>query len=84
MNIGLVIGYIAAFLTSIASIPQVIKSIKTKSTKDISMLTMIFTLMLFLLWTTYGVYLNDLPLILGDGIPAIFILTIIGLKLKYG
>lgn len=84
MNILLLIGYIAAFLTIIAPLPQVIKAIKTKSTKDISMLSIFFYIVILSLWTIYGLYINDLPIILGDGTPIIFWVAIIGLKLKYG
>lgn len=47
------------------------------------MLMILFLLFLTLLWTIYGFYLNDLPLIWGDGVGVILFVIIVGLKLMY-
>lgn len=60
------LGYLAAFCTTVAFIPQVIKIWKTKSTKDISLLMfVIFTFGVFC-WLIYGILNNDHPLILAN------------------
>ncbi|MDX1629826.1 MAG: SemiSWEET transporter [Fulvivirga sp.] len=78
------IGLTAAFLTTIAFLPQVIKTWKTRSAKDLSLgMFSLFTTGIFL-WLVYGLLVNDLPIILAN----IFTLTLSGIilffKLKYG
>ena len=78
-----VVGLIAATFTTIALLPQLMKVWKTKSTRDIS--TGMFTLYssgLFL-WFIYGVYINDLPLILANSLAFIQALIILVFKAKY-
>jgi len=77
------IGLAAATLTTIAFLPQVIKIWKTKETKDISLLMYALFTVGVLLWLSYGVILNDLPLILANGITSVLALSVLVLKLKY-
>jgi MtN3 and saliva related transmembrane protein len=74
-----VIGYFAGFCTAIAQFPQAIKVIKTNDTKSIS-LGMYFIMTLGIsLWFLYGVLLNNLPMIIANGvclIPSVYILYI--------
>ena len=78
-----IIGLIAAAFTTIALFPQLIKVWKTKSTKDIS--TGMFTLYCcgVFLWFVYGVYLNDLPIMIANSLAFIQALVILMLKAKY-
>jgi len=78
------LGLVAAFLTTIAFLPQVIKTWKSRSAKDLSLgMFAIFTTGI-LLWLIYGILINDLPIILAN----IFTLTlssiILFFKLKHG
>jgi MtN3 and saliva related transmembrane protein len=78
-----IVGLIAAAFTTIALLPQLTKVWKTKSTRDIS--TGMFTLYsngLFL-WFVYGVYTNDLPIILANSLAFIQALIILIFKAKY-
>ena len=77
------IGFFAAFCTTIAFLPQAIKVYKTKSTKDISLLMFIIFTVGVASWLTYGVYLNDLPLIAANTITLILSLFILFYKIKY-
>ncbi len=78
-----VIGLAAAFLTTVSSLPQVIKTIKLKETKDISFWMWSFLSAGIFLWLVYGIFKNDLPIILANGISLIFVLIVLGLKIKY-
>ncbi|MCC7572539.1 MAG: SemiSWEET transporter [Candidatus Methanofastidiosum sp.] len=78
-----VIGLAAAFLTTVSSLPQVIKTIKLKETKDISFWMWSFLSGGIFLWLVYGIFKNDLPIILANGISLIFVLIVLGLKIKY-
>ena len=78
-----IIGLIAAAFTTISLFPQLIKVWKTKSTKDIS--TGMFSLYCggVFLWFVYGVYVNDLPIIIANSLAFIQALIILILKAKY-
>lgn len=60
------IGFLAAFLTTAAFIPQVIKIYKTNKTKNLSLPTfLMFSLGVFC-WLLYGIYLNSYPMIIAN------------------
>ena len=83
MDIITIIGLIAAAFTTVALFPQLIKVWKTKSTKDIS--TGMFSLYCggVFLWFVYGVYLNDLPIMIANSLAFIQALAILMFKAKY-
>ncbi|MGA2680372.1 MAG: SemiSWEET transporter [Candidatus Bathyarchaeia archaeon] len=78
-----IIGLIAAAFTTISLLPQLMKVWKTKSTRDIS--TGMFTLYCsgVFLWFVYGVYLNDLPIMLANSLAFVQALAILIFKAKY-
>ncbi|HBF87941.1 MAG TPA: hypothetical protein DDX39_04790 [Bacteroidales bacterium] len=78
-----IIGFIAAASTTVSFIPQAIKTIKTRQTKDISLL--MYALLTFgvLMWTIYGIMVNDLPVLLANGITIIFAAIVLVLKIKH-
>jgi len=78
-----IIGLIAAAFTTISLFPQLIKVWKTKSTKDIS--TGMFSLFCcgVFLWFIYGVYVNDLPIMIANSLAFIQALIILIFKAKY-
>ncbi len=78
-----IIGLVAACFTTVSLLPQLIKVWKTKSTKDIS--TGMFLLYCggVFLWFIYGVYLNDVPIILANSIAFVQAFIILILKTKY-
>ena len=78
-----IIGLIAAAFTTISLFTQLIKVWKTKSTKDIS--TGMFSLFCcgVFLWFIYGVYVNDLPIMIANSLAFIQALIILIFKAKY-
>ena len=78
-----IIGLIAALFTTVSLLPQLIKGYKTKSTKDIS--TGMFTLfgVGVLLWFVYGVFVNDLPIMVANSLAFIQAAVILFFKAKY-
>jgi MtN3 and saliva related transmembrane protein len=78
-----IIGMVAAVLTTGSFVPQVYKTVIEKSTKDISltMYTAMFTGVT--LWFVYGVLIHSISMMLANGITALLLLIMIGLKLKY-
>lgn len=65
-----ILGYFAGFMSTTSSLPQIVKAIKTRKTQDLSYITISMIITGGILWTVYGVFLNDLPLIIWDAIPA--------------
>jgi MtN3 and saliva related transmembrane protein len=79
-----IVGLAAAFLTTVAFLPQVIHTIRTRSTHDISLrMYSLYTAGIFL-WLVYGLFLRDLPLIASNTITFVLSGTILGLKLRHG
>ena len=77
-----IIGIIAAFLTTIAFIPQVYKVVKSNRTDGLSKTTFsIFTIGVFL-WLIYGFLKNSVSMIIGNGITLILALIIISYLIK--
>jgi len=78
-----IIGLIAALFTTVSILPQLIKVYKTKSTKDIS--TGMFTLfgVGVFLWFVYGVFVNDLPIMVANSLAFIQAAVILFFKAKY-
>lgn len=73
------VGYIAGACTAVAQFPQAYKVIKTGETNSISLgMYVVMTFGVFC-WLLYGVLLNNLPMILANGvslIPSLYILYI--------
>ena len=77
-----IIGIIAAFLTTIAFIPQVYKVVKSNRTDGLSKTTFsIFTIGVFL-WLIYGFLKNSFSMIIGNGITLILALIILSYLIK--
>ena len=83
MDFIIVLGLVAGGLTTFAMLPQLIKILKTKSTKDISLLLFIMAFLGVILWLVYGFLINDIPVIVGNGISLLLVGSVLILKLKY-
>lgn len=77
------VGFLAAFLTTISTLPQFIATVKTKNVEGVS-LGMFLTLGSgIILWFIYGVLRNDIPLILANFATFILVSANIYMILKY-
>ncbi|MBX2809897.1 MAG: SemiSWEET transporter [Cellvibrionaceae bacterium] len=65
------IGFAAAFLTTIAFLPQVLQVIRTRSTGDLSLGTYSFFWTGVVMWMVYGIVQGDLAIIIANGITAV-------------
>mgnify|MGYP002864469633 CR=1 FL=1 len=75
-------GYLAAFCTTIAFIPQAVKVYKTKQTKDISLGMFSLLIAGFVLWLWYGIILLSYPIILANAVTILIAIYIIIVKIK--
>jgi MtN3 and saliva related transmembrane protein len=78
------LGFMAAFLTTTAFLPQVLQIWKSKSTKDLSLQTLLSFIAGITMWLFYGILLHSSPIIIANTITLILNLVILFFKLKYG
>jgi len=78
-----IIGLIAGMLTTSAFIPQVIKTWRTKSAKDLSLVMFLLYCLGVLLWSIYGLMINQFPVILWNIITLALASVILYFKLKF-
>ena len=75
------IGLAAAFLTTIAFIPQVIQVWKSKSVEGLSLTTYIIFIIGVFLWFLYGLSIGSLSMIIANFITVLLASVIIYLSL---
>ena len=78
-----IIGYCAAFLTTIAFLPQAIQSWRTRDLSGISLgMYSLFTAGVGL-WLVYGLIIEKWPLILANALTFVLALSILLLKVRH-
>ncbi|MFA6431046.1 MAG: SemiSWEET transporter [Candidatus Margulisiibacteriota bacterium] len=83
-NAVLIVGSLAATLTTVAFVPQVIKTHKAKHTKDLSLIMFVLLSLGLFLWIVYGFALWSFPVIIANIITLGMSLYLLYLKIKYG
>jgi MtN3 and saliva related transmembrane protein len=83
MNTVTIIGYLAAFGTTVSFLPQAVKTIRTKNTSGISLPMYCFFTAGTLLWMIYGLMAPSLPVAVANAITFIFASAILIYKIKY-
>ena len=83
MDTTQIIGYLAAFGTTISFLPQAIKTIQTKDTSGISLLMYSFFTLGTLLWLIYGIMSDSLPVAVANAITLVFASIILVYKIRY-
>ena len=77
------LGFIAAFLTTISFLPQAVKVYRTNSSKDLSLpMFLIFTTGI-ICWLLYGIAIVNWPMICANTVTFILSAYILYHKLKY-
>ena len=76
------IGFAAAFLTTIAFIPQVIQVWKSKSAEGLSLTTYIIFVIGVFLWFLYGLSIGSLSMIIANFITVLLASVIIYFIIK--
>ena len=83
MNITTLIGYLAAFGTTVSFLPQAVKTIQTKNTSGISLAMYALFTAGTLLWLIYGFMIGSLPVAIANVITFIFASIILVYKIIY-
>ncbi|PMB01523.1 hypothetical protein CEN49_27455 [Fischerella thermalis CCMEE 5273] len=84
MDFLTILGLAAATLTTSAFLPQMLKTWQSKSAKDVSYTMLITFIVGIFLWLIYGIFRQDLAIILANFITLIFNMIILWLKIRYG
>ena len=79
-----IIGFLAAFTSTISLIPQVIKMYKTRSVDDLSTWMIVNFLLTSILWVIYGFLITSWSVWLTNIFMLLFALIMIWLKVRYG
>src|SRR5580698_705752 len=78
------IGFVAAFLTTAAFVPQLVRVWRMRSARDVSLGTFSMFSAGVLLWLVYGIYEGSKPVIASNFVTLILSVGILMLKLRYG
>ena len=77
------VGFAAAFLTTVAFVPQVLKIWRTRSANDVSLgMYSLFSLGVAL-WLAYGVLIGSWPVIVANGVTLLLAGAVVAMKLKF-
>jgi MtN3 and saliva related transmembrane protein len=79
-----IIGTLATVISLFSFVPQVYRCWKTKQTKDISFTSFSILATGALLWASYGLLRNDIPVIFTNSIVFLLACSILVMKKKYG
>lgn len=83
MTAIMILGLVAAGLTTVAFIPQVHKTWKSRSAKDLSLgMYLIFTSGV-ILWLIYGILKEDIPIIAANVVTLSLTLILLYFKIFY-
>jgi MtN3 and saliva related transmembrane protein len=78
-----IVGSVAATCTTLCWIPQSVKIIREKRTEGISLITQSVFTFGTALWATYGLLLNNRPVLFANSVTLVFALAILILKIRY-
>jgi MtN3 and saliva related transmembrane protein len=78
-----VVGYLAAFLTTAAFVPQLFRVIKLRSARDISLGTFLMFSVGVFFWLIYGIYAGSKPVIASNAVTLLLSVSILVLKLRF-
>ena len=76
-------GFSAAFLTTIAFLPQLYKTWQTKSAEDVSLIMLILFITGLICWIIYGSKIHSTPILVANVVTFIFNFLILILKISY-
>ncbi len=77
------IGIVAAIIGTCSFVPQVIQIIKTKDTTSISLGMYAMFVTGIALWLIHGIHIQDIALILANGVTFVLASIILTYKIKY-
>ena len=77
------LGYVAAFCTTVAFVPQLVRVLRRRSARDVSLPTFALFSIGVLLWLVYGIDIGSKPVIASNSVTLVLSVSILVLKLRY-
>jgi MtN3 and saliva related transmembrane protein len=77
------LGFVAAFCTTAAFVPQLMRVLKLRSAREISLPTFLMFSIGVFLWLLYGIYTGSKPVIASNLVTLVLSVSILILKLRY-
>ena len=81
-SIETMIGFVAAFCTTVSYVPQVRKCWQTHSTGDLSLKMILLLAAGISLWVVYGLVKGDMVIVTANSVSLLFIANLIFFKVK--
>ena len=78
------LGFVAAFCTTAAFVPQLVRVLRLRSARDVSLPTFVMFSVGVFLWLLYGFYIGSKPVIASNGVTLVLSVSILIMKLRYG
>jgi len=78
------LGFVAAFCTTAAFVPQLVRVLRLRSARDVSLPTFFMFSVGVFLWLLYGLDIGSKPVIASNGATLVLSVSILILKLRYG
>jgi MtN3 and saliva related transmembrane protein len=78
------LGFVAAFCTTAAFVPQLIRVVRLRSAREISLPTFLMFSIGVFLWLLYGLSIGSKPVIASNSVTLVLSVSILVLKLRYG
>ena len=83
MDLTELVGFVAAFLTTFAYLPQVIKTWKSRSAGDLSLGLFSILTTGVLLWLIYGLLIGNTPIIVSNIVTLMLTGSMLYFKVRY-
>ena len=77
------LGFLAAFCTTAAFVPQLARVLRLRSARDISLPTFLMFSIGVFLWLLYGIYIGSKPVIASNCVTLLLSVSILALKIRY-
>ena len=77
------LGFIAAFCTTAAFVPQLARVLKLRSAREISLPTFLMFSIGVFLWLLYGFSIHSKPVIASNSVTLVLSISILVLKMRY-
>lgn len=77
-----IIGLVAGLITTMGFVPQVVKGYRSGRMEDVSLFMPIVLMLGMGIWLVYGIFLNDLPIILWNAVSIALNAAMVLLKLR--
>ncbi len=83
IELSVLIGTVAASLTTLSFVPQAVRTFRTRDVRGISLWAYGMFCLGVALWVLYGIYLASLPVILANVVTLALALVILGMRVRF-